>query len=177
MGLLPATNTSGMSNCHENQIIYRVLSKYKVEKTYDGVIDVGGIAKGYAVDYAITELIQFGVSSAIVNAGGDLRVIGTDIIDIYIRNPQKPQSSKYRVALQNKALASSGSYFSQRKFVDQDVSTLINSTTGKAIISQSSFSVMAPECMLADALTKVLANCRDVTHPCFNYFDAKAFIT
>lgn len=176
-GYLPFESARDMSNWRANQMTYRTLSNGQVEKTQDGLIDLGGIAKGYAVDYAISKLIEFGVHSAIVNAGGDLRVIGNDAINVHIRNPQKPQCIKHQVTLKNKALASSGSYFSQRQFADQNISALIDSTTGKAIVSQSSFSVMAQECILADALTKVLAICGDITHPCFDEFNAKAFIT
>jgi len=39
-------------------------------------LDLGGIAKGYAVDLAIEHLRQLGIASAVVNAGGDLRVMG-----------------------------------------------------------------------------------------------------
>lgn len=41
------------------------------------VLDVGAFAKGYAVDHAIAQLRELGIKNAIVNAGGDLRAIGT----------------------------------------------------------------------------------------------------
>ena len=40
-------------------------------------LDFGGIAKGYAVDLTIRRLRDLGISNAIVNAGGDLRAMGT----------------------------------------------------------------------------------------------------
>jgi len=39
-------------------------------------IDLGGIAKGYAVDRAVEKLIEHGCRTGLVNAGGDLRVFG-----------------------------------------------------------------------------------------------------
>jgi FAD:protein FMN transferase len=43
------------------------------------IVDLGGIAKGFAVDRAVDALKENGVENGIVNAGGDLRVFGTDI--------------------------------------------------------------------------------------------------
>lgn len=53
-------------------------------------LDLGGIAKGYAVDKAIEALITNGVQSGSVNAGGDMRVFGNYSRDIEIRNPSRP---------------------------------------------------------------------------------------
>ena len=39
-------------------------------------IDLGGIGKGYAVDRAVERLKELGIGHAIVDAGGDLRLIG-----------------------------------------------------------------------------------------------------
>ncbi len=56
-------------------------------------IDLGGIAKGYAVDRAIDRLRAFGIDDACVNAGGDLRRIGRGTEPIHIRMP------RHRIAL------------------------------------------------------------------------------
>ncbi len=47
-------------------------------------IDLGGIAKGFAVDRAIDALAAHGVTSAVVDAGGDLRVLGTRPVPIHV---------------------------------------------------------------------------------------------
>lgn len=62
-------------------INYRWLDLNKNEKTlkfgHPGVrLDLGGIAKGYAVDRAIKKLKEHGVKHASVSAGGDSRVLG-----------------------------------------------------------------------------------------------------
>lgn len=49
-------------------------------------IDLGGIAKGYAVDLACQVLKQHGVTHAVVNAGGDLRMLGRAQTPIFIRH-------------------------------------------------------------------------------------------
>jgi thiamine biosynthesis lipoprotein len=53
-------------------------------------LDLGGIAKGYAVDRAIEILKSKGIKSALVNAGGDVRVIG-----------QRPDGTPWRIGIQH----------------------------------------------------------------------------
>src|SRR5215207_2880483 len=50
-------------------------------------LDLGGIAKGYAVDRAVESLVAHGCSAGIVNAGGDLRVFGTHREKLLLRCP------------------------------------------------------------------------------------------
>lgn len=56
-------------------------------------LDLGGMAKGYAVDRAVQILTSMGIRNAIVNAGGDLRAIGRRVDRAWrigIRHPRKP---------------------------------------------------------------------------------------
>jgi FAD:protein FMN transferase len=53
------------------------LEGIRARATRSGVrLDLGGFAKGYAVDRAMERLMEMGVENAIINAGGDLRAIG-----------------------------------------------------------------------------------------------------
>ena len=54
------------------------------------LLDLGGIAKGFAVDQAIHALRRGGCSEAIVNAGGDLRRFGRTPHPIYLRRGTGP---------------------------------------------------------------------------------------
>src|SRR5215469_6250262 len=74
-------------------------------------IDLGGIAKGFAVDRAVEALRLHGVAEGLVNAGGDLRMFGPRSQVVDIRDPRRPDRVLCRVALENAALASSGSRF------------------------------------------------------------------
>src|SRR5262245_894080 len=49
------------------------------------IVDLGGIAKGFAVDRAVDALQENGVTAAIVNAGGDLRVFGSTSREVHLR--------------------------------------------------------------------------------------------
>src|SRR6266536_3130538 len=51
------------------------------------IVDLGGIAKGFAVDRAVDALIEKGVTSGIINAGGDVRAFGSTAQLIHLRHP------------------------------------------------------------------------------------------
>lgn len=158
------------------QIAWRLMPNHVIEKCRDDWLDLGGIAKGYAVDQAILVLRDIGVEQACVNAGGDLRVIGAQAIDIAIRDPAAPQTMAGTVSVANQALATSGIYFSATQCGEQAVSSLVHGGTGAALLECRSVSVRAPECLWADALTKVVAASGDAQHACLNLFSAEAFI-
>ena len=119
-------------------------------------LDFGGIAKGHAVDCAIAALQAAGVTQALVNAGGDLRVLGCEPQTIQIRDPRQPTHLLQALQLADGALATSASYYSRREQAGQTVSALIDPRSGAAWLGGDSISVIAPSCLHADALTKVV---------------------
>ena len=70
-------------------------------------LDLGGIAKGFAVDKAVEALKQCGATSGYVNAGGDLRVFGDVSQSIQIRNPGNSSELMSLGSLANGAIATS----------------------------------------------------------------------
>src|SRR4029453_14877878 len=74
-------------------------------------VDLGGIAKGYAVDQAILALEGAGASAACVNAGGDLRVGGDRAWPVALRLPESPSACVALPALRSGALATSADSF------------------------------------------------------------------
>ena len=138
-------------------------------------LDLGGIAKGFAVDMAVHNLMLNGAISGSVNAGGDMRIFGSKAQAIHIRNPQAPSNVIEIGSLANGAIATSGFYFSKR---DQIKSHIINPLASndsniEPALSES-FSIVANECVYADALTKVLILSRQENHPCFKRYQAQA---
>ena len=139
-------------------------------------IDLGGIAKGYAVDRAMETIFESGALSAIVNAGGDLRVMGDIEEPIYLRDPKNPGQMSFAGTLKDGALASSGTYFSKKILNEKIVSAIVNPLTQEPLISDHSFTVIAPQCVIADALTKVLALTGHGNMACFSKYSAQSFI-
>lgn len=147
-----------------------------VRKTAPGWIDLGGIAKGYAVDLAIAALLRSGVDSACVNAGGDLRAIGAQPFPVAIRAPRDPRRSGAQVLLRDEAMATSASYFSEKAWQGGRVCALVDGRNGAALTGTASVSVRAPRCAVADALTKVVLASGDAQHPALRAFGASALI-
>ncbi|MBC3878312.1 FAD:protein FMN transferase [Undibacterium sp. FT79W] len=155
--------------------MYSLPTATQVRKHADDWLDLGGIAKGYAVDCAIAALQSCGVQHACVNAGGDLRVLGQSQT-VLIRDPKQPQNMIGQVLLAERALATSASYFSCKDMAGKKRSALLHPSTEQAIVDQHSYTVIALACLWADALTKVVAVSGNVQHPCLRRYDAEAFI-
>ena len=119
-------------------------------------IDLSGIAKGYAVDRAIDALRQAGMTVGRVNAGGDLRAFGDTAQTLRVRRLDAPTATLPLVNLRNGACATSAAYFSARRHQGQPVCALIDPLTRAPCNMNRSVTVLAPNCMTADALTKVV---------------------
>ena len=122
-------------------------------------IDLGGIAKGYAVDRAIDLLQKCGITQAMVSAGGDSRIIGDRegrpwIIGI--QHPRKPDGIALRLPLSDSAISTSGDY--QRFFIDngQRIHHIINPDTGRSSKASWSATVTGPDAMTTDALSTTI---------------------
>ena len=119
-------------------------------------LDLGGIAKGYAVDLAIETLQSTHATEIVVNAGGDMRVAGDRTHHVYLRHPQTPTVGVNPLHLRNGALATSAPYFSRRVAGRRQVSALLDPRTREPYLANNSVSVRARSCMAADALTKIV---------------------
>ncbi|WP_407167752.1 FAD:protein FMN transferase [Bradyrhizobium sp. ORS 111] len=119
-------------------------------------IDLGGIAKGFAVDRAIEVLRGFDIPGGLVNAGGDLRVFGQGPHTVHLRHPGDPLRLLARIELTDEALASTARRFDLIDGAAPGVSAIIDPLTGKPPGAIAGATVRAPSCMIADALTKVV---------------------
>lgn len=118
-------------------------------------INVGGLAKGYAVDRAIS-ILRGMVPNGIVNAGGDLFAFGQKSKqaswNIGLQHPRKPQDLLAAFAVKNQAVATSGDY--QRYFIKDGVRYhhIFDPQTGKPARLMISATIITTEVMDADAL-------------------------
>ena len=128
----------------------------RVRFTRKLLIDLGGIAKGYAVDRAVDALREAGVSQGIVNAGGDLRVFGPHSALVHVRHPRTPHACVQLARVRESALATSALYFSRRRVRGRLVSPIVDHRGRVPCLETASVSVVAPTCAVADALTKVV---------------------
>jgi len=119
-------------------------------------LDLGGIAKGFAVDEAITALRAASIESGLVNAGGDLRAFGAHPFPVEIRHPRHPESTLAALLVGNRAVATSAHYFADRLRPGARTGPFVNPCFGQLQGDLLSVTVTAPSAMLADALTKVV---------------------
>jgi thiamine biosynthesis lipoprotein len=138
-------------------------------------LDLGGIAKGFAVDRAVDVLLANGISEGIVNAGGDMRVFGAMAHPVQVRSPQNPILLFDMGHLSNDALATSANYFTPLEKEERPIGHIVRSQTQQLEKSPASFSVVAPLCVLADALTKIFMLSGNAHHPCMTHYQAHAF--
>lgn len=129
-------------------------------------IDLGGIAKGFAVDRAIEALENRGLSRALVNAGGDLRAFGSPAFPVRIRHPRDPGASLFHFGLTNNAVATSAHYFSADAIRHGRART-----PAREIISAT---VRCASAMHADALTKVVMLAGESALGLLQHFSADA---
>ena len=101
------------------------------------------------------------LTAGIVNAGGDLRTFGLASQLIHLRHPTDPTRVAGAVRLRERAMATSGIYFERRKYRGKYVSPLLDGRTGQSGRELISVSVAAAECMVADALTKIVFALRE----------------
>ena len=115
-------------------------------------IDLGGIAKGFAVDLAVDALRAGGCEAGLVNAGGDLRVFGAAARSVHVR---LPRNAVAQVELANVALAVS-SPKSETSPVEHR--GFYRGTDGEFIEGRV-VAVVAAKAAVADALTKCVMLC------------------
>ncbi len=122
-------------------------------------IDLGGIAKGHAVDRSIEILKLAGIQHAMITAGGDTRVLGDHKgrpWSIAIQNPVKENENVAIIPLLDEAISTSGDY---ERFFDEGgirYHHIIDPETGDSARKVKSVSIIGPESTSADALSTSL---------------------
>ncbi len=145
-GLLPAPAAAAVPAAGARFAAVEFLPGRRVRLQEPLWMDFGGIAKGYAVDCALAVLGRAGASSACVNAGGDLAGFAATQ-QIGLRDPRRPGAIAHRLPITETACASSGAYFTP--------AALRGRGGVRTRRRHGSVSIIASDCMTADALTKI----------------------
>ncbi|MFH1458122.1 MAG: FAD:protein FMN transferase [Candidatus Omnitrophota bacterium] len=122
-------------------------------------IDLGGIAKGFAVDCAVKKLKEAQVKSCLINAGGDVYCLGKKsgrAWRVAVQNPRHPGVIN-QFELNDQCAATSGNYEQYFTLGGKEYAHIINPKTGSPADSGlSSVTVIAPDCLTADALATTI---------------------
>jgi thiamine biosynthesis lipoprotein len=129
-----------------------------VRFTRPGVrIDLGGFAKGYAVDNGARILQRHGITNGIVTAGGDSRVLGDRRgrpWTIAIRHPRKPDDVVALLPLEDVAVSTSGDYERYFEADGERFHHLLDPATGKSPHGVHSVTILAADGLTTEALSK-----------------------
>lgn len=121
-------------------------------------ITLGGIAKGYALDRAEEKIQSYGISSALLTAGGQIKSYGTkngQPWTIALRNPRDAEKYVTKIFLESKegiSVSTSGDY---ERFFDESKTAhhIMDPKTGRSATDVISATIIAPRGIDADALS------------------------
>jgi FAD:protein FMN transferase len=152
---------------HELRQILRLVGWSKFERKGNEVrlkkagmqIDLGGFGKEYAVDRVATLLMENGVTSALINFGGDVRALGTKPDgrpwQIGIQDPRQLDQCFATLSLSQGALATSGDYERFFEIGGKRYCHILNPKTGMPVSYWRSVTVLAPLASAAGATTTI----------------------
>ncbi|MBN1942736.1 MAG: FAD:protein FMN transferase [Phycisphaerae bacterium] len=128
-------------------------------------VDVGGIAKGFAIDQAAASMIRSGCRGGIVDIGGDVRCFGRKPSGkpwhVYVTNPFDPERTEEHplavLAVREAAVCTSGNYRRFRVIQGRHYSHIIDPRTSMPADAYPSVTVVAPDATTADAWATALS--------------------
>jgi thiamine biosynthesis lipoprotein len=168
-GLLPGPASAAAAGATWRDLV--LLPDARVRRRRPMLIDLGGIAKGFAVDQAIHALRRGGCTQGLVNAGGDLRRFGAGFELVHVRGRAGPVPL---AQLRCGALATSAGNDVSPERLAQPIGGIVDPRTGRLWRGAGGVTVGARCCTLADALTKVAALAGPACRPLLARFGARA---
>jgi thiamine biosynthesis lipoprotein len=122
----------------------------------DALIDLGGIACGYAVDRAVAVLREWGIYNGYINVGGDIYALGhaTDgePWQVGVRSPDDPNALIATIALSDAAIATSGDYEQGFTYGGRRYHHIIDPASAEPRLTRThTVTVVADRCVDADA--------------------------
>ena len=138
----------------------QLLADNQVKFSLPGLkIDLGGIAKGYAVEQAIGLLATAGIKHALVTAGGDTRLLGDKRgrpWQVAIKHPRKEDGIVAQLPLTDSAISTSGDY--ERFFIEDGVRYhhILDPKSGQSPSGLMSVTVLGPDSTRTDAMSTTL---------------------
>jgi thiamine biosynthesis lipoprotein len=155
--LAAAAAAVGWTNLHLN-----ARDRTATLRVPDMKLDLGGIAKGYAIDEALRVLRRRGLPRSLVSGGGDLAVgdppPGRTAWRIELPPLDASNAPPVRfVLLRNAALATSGDLFQRLEIGGVRYSHIVDPRTGLGLTDHSLVTVIAPDCLTADSLATAVS--------------------
>lgn len=128
-----------------------LLGDNKIIKNEKVGLNFGAIAKGYAVDEAIDVLKKHGINEALVNAGGEISVIGADWV-VGVQHPRETNSIIKKIKLGGYTVATSGDYEQYFEVDGVRYHHILDPNTGYPSTGLQSVTIINKSNSIADAL-------------------------
>jgi thiamine biosynthesis lipoprotein len=123
-------------------------------------VDLGGIAKGYAIDLAAEALQEEGAAAGIVDIGGDLRLFGNGPTKgnwrVLVRRPPGVEE-EYILDVGPCSVTTSGDYERWFRIGERRFSHIVDPRTGQPVARTPSVTVVAPDATMADGLATAIS--------------------
>jgi thiamine biosynthesis lipoprotein len=123
-------------------------------------VDLGGIAKGYAIDRAVAVLKRSGVEGGMVAVGGDIRLFGRSLSgdkwQVQIRDPFE-EGVVGDIEIEAGAVCTSGSYARFVEIEGRRLSHIIDPRTARPAETAASVTLVAPDALTADIWATALS--------------------
>jgi FAD:protein FMN transferase len=155
-GILPAPTLRHRPDPSGSSLDIELLPNDRIRFHRRVWIDLGGIAKGFAVDRAIEVLAAHGAAQACVNAGGDLRILGSAAEPVRLRTATDGDRVVPVIAIENGSVASSGGPLARQRAQGRLRGPHVHGQWRRGISSDRFACVIAERCLIADALTKIV---------------------
>jgi len=156
----PPAQTSIQKILPDTQNCLHYQGKKWLRSSYNCQLDFGAIAKGYAIDRGIKILKKYGIQNAIIDAGGDIRLIGKHGANdwhIGIRDPRQKDNVIATLSLHGDvSIVTSGDYERYFEHQGKRYHHILNPETGWPSYNSQSTTVIATNASLADAWSTAL---------------------
>lgn len=121
-------------------------------------LDLGAIAKGYALQLALQELTRLGCRNAALNLGGQVGVLGTaqQLATVAIREPRSDQALATLQLHAGESISTSGDYQRHAERNGQRIHHLLDPHTGLPVTHTQAVTVVSSDATLADAASTAL---------------------
>lgn len=120
-------------------------------------LDLGALAKGYATEKALQALAGQGIKKALIDAGGNIRVLGSNARNapwrIGIKDPRKADALVAIVALEDAAAVTSGDYYRYFEAGGKRYHHILHPRSGYPASENMSVTVVSQDAGLADLLS------------------------
>jgi thiamine biosynthesis lipoprotein len=143
-----------------NRLLVNATDQTVYLQTVGMKLDLGAVAKGYATEKALQAIIGHGIKKALIDAGGNIRVLGTNVRNtpwrIGIKDPRKSDAIVAIVALEDAAAVTSGDYYRYFEANGQRYHHILDPRSGYPANENMSVTVFSKDAGLADVLSTAL---------------------